>query len=130
MRRLLVVAAAVIAAVAILYPVLHDSDEDEVRDRIEGFAEAMKEKDYEAVCEDHLAGDLKARVQLVGGCVEVIRRAAGSGAQRFDFEVGSVEVEGDRATARVQRSRGGGTGETTVPLVKEADGEWRLAGFG
>jgi hypothetical protein len=107
------------------------SDEDDVKDAVNGVYGALADEDEEQVC-DSLSKQGKEQVTESGGragkrvtCESILRLGFVVTGDTFkdarDAKVTDVQVDGDQATATVEYKRK--TGD--VSLVKE-DGEWKL----
>jgi hypothetical protein len=90
-----------------------DSDEDDIKGIINDVSDEPA-----SIC-DHAT---KTVLQQVGGSVEACRKAAAGQKSNSDVKVNSVDVNGDKATAKIKSSGG----ERTIGLVKE-DGEWKVS---
>ena len=123
-------AVAVAAACAVLGGALvgcGQSDEEEVASTLDDFAEAIREKDYQALCDDLFADDLVEQVRSVGLPCEVALRQGLGEVRGPTLTVGEVEVSQDAALAEVRTgAQGQQPSQDTVRLVRE-DGEWRVA---
>jgi hypothetical protein len=101
--------------------------EDEVRETLERFAAATRDKDYQTLCDDLYAEDLVERSRAAGLPCEVALRTGLQDRQNPQLRVLSVEVEGDRASARVRSTAVGEMPSTdTVGLEREGD-EWKVS---
>lgn len=115
----------VVALVIVLKPG-PDSDE-QVRETLDRYAEATREKDYQTLCDDLYAGELVDRIRAAGLPCEVALRTGLEDRQNPQLQVLGVEVTGDTASARVRSTAAGEVPSVdTVGLVKE-DGVWRVA---
>jgi Domain of unknown function (DUF4878) len=102
---------------------------DDAREAVEGFAVAVREGDYEAVCRRYLSNQIRRRLTDQGGCASRVKALVGSaGARAFDLEVVSVKVDGDRARVRVRTTQAGRSATATLALVEEG-GAWHVAGL-
>jgi len=120
-----VVAVAVVGAVLVLKP--GPNDGEAVSETLDSYAAATRDKDYQTICDDLYAEDLVDRVRAAGLPCEVALRTGLEDRQNPRLEVLGVEVNGDRALARVRSTAGGEVPSTDlVRLVKE-DGGWRVA---
>ena len=109
-----------------------DSDEDQVRDVVNSFVEAGRERDAAAACELLAADQVKTVEGLgSGGCAAVLGGIfAKSEDVETDVDIQDVRVEGNRATVDATVKAPGVEPRTqTILLVKE-DGEWKLASAG
>jgi hypothetical protein len=132
-RRRVTAVAAIALAIALgifVYGVFHDSDEDKVRETVAAFASAVRQRDYSRICDKLITTELRARVELLGRCAAVIRRAGGAPSfdPSFKVEVTGVEIDGQQATAKIETMARRDTSRGEVHLVKQRD-EWRLSSF-
>ena len=106
------------------------SDEDEVRDAVNEFRDAAKEKDSAAICDKFTQAALE---QLTGkdgeeakkSCNENISKNADALAKEAEkgFEIKDVKIDGDNATVTTETE---GEGESKAKFVKQDD-EWKLS---
>src|SRR5690606_32948567 len=123
--RLAVAVVAVVAAVGGL-TACGRSEERDVRDALEAFAEATAAKDYQRLCDELFASALVEQVRTQLPCEVALRNSSLEEARDPKLEIRSISVDGDRATAVVRSSAANQeSSEDTVELVKE-DGEWRI----
>lgn len=115
------------------------SSSNEVRQSIDAYRQATEKRDGDAACEQ-LSSSLQLQVLRAAGprgggqarCARVLTRALKA---RTDtaapppFEVVSVHVNGNRATAAAQHRTGNVTVKSRLDLVREND-HWRLNAFG
>lgn len=128
-RKLAAALAAIVAVVVVAVLVLRPgpSPEEQVRETLERFAEATRDKDYQTLCDDLYATDLVNRIRSAGLPCEVALQTGLENRQNPQLEVLSVEVTGDVAAARVRSTAVGEVPSVdTVRLVKE-DEDWRVA---
>ena len=120
-----------LVAVAALASACGRSDpERDVRAALTGFAKASAERDYQALCDRWFAPSLVAQVEEAGLPCETAVKPGIDAARRPELVVRGVEVDGDRASARVRTSAvNQAPSEDTVRLVRR-DGEWRIAALG
>ncbi len=103
-----------------------ESDEEKVRATLQRFADATARKDYQALCDDLFATKLVEEVRRSIPCELALKRSDLATAQKPKLEVGTVKVEGDRATADVRSSAANQRpSRDTVELIREGD-EWRI----
>lgn len=122
---LLPLVAVVVLLVIVLKP--EANPEDEVRDTLDRYAAATRDKDYQTLCDDLYASDLVDRIRAAGLPCEVALRTGLEDRQNPQLTVLSVDVTGDTAAARVRSTAAGEVPSTdTVGLKKEDDG-WRVA---
>ena len=123
--RHLVLLAAAVAAVA--GGCSRESDEDKVRDTLEGYVEAVERKDYNALCDDFFATKLVQEVRRSVPCEVALSRFSDLGtARKPELRILRVRVDGTRATADVRSSAANQPpSEDTVQLIQEGD-DWRI----
>jgi hypothetical protein len=122
---LVVLAVVVVVAVLSLKP--GPDDNKQVRETLDKYAKATREKDYQTLCDSLYATDLVERIRSAGLPCEVALRTGLQDRQNPRLEVRAVEVNGDQALAKARASA---TGEVpavvTIRLVREGD-DWRVA---
>ena len=122
--------ACAVAAVVVLFGALQlrsDRDDDAlVRTALERYEKASADKDYQTLCDELLASSYVKRAASTGLPCEVALRTALEDVKNPTLQVLSVEVNGDRAAARVRGSAAGQVpGEDVYTLVREDD-SWRI----
>jgi hypothetical protein len=128
MRRLLIPMAAALVLVAAA-GCGGGGPSGDVSDTVKGFASAVRDGDYRAVCERYLSNEIRQKLTDQGGCQDRVKTVVGAaGARAFQLEVVSVKVRGTRARARVRTTQGGRSATASLALLKE-DGEWHVAGL-
>jgi hypothetical protein len=101
-------------------------DQQLVRDALAQFEKASADKDYQTLCDDLFASSYVRQTASSGLPCEVALRTGLEDVKNPTLEVLSVEVNGDRAAARVRGSAAGQVpGDSVYTLVRE-DGEWRI----
>jgi len=101
-------------------------DEKLVREALAGYGNASGAKDYQTLCDDLLAKSYVRRTASSGLPCEVALRTALEDVRNPTLTVLSVNVDGDRATARVRGSAAGQVpGEADYTLVREDD-KWKI----
>jgi Flp pilus assembly protein TadB len=101
-------------------------DEKLVREALAGYGDASGAKDYQTLCDDLLAKSYVRRTASSGLPCEVALRTALEDVRNPTLTVLSVNVDGDRATARVRGSAAGQVpGEADYTLVREDD-KWKI----
>jgi hypothetical protein len=122
---LAVLAVVVVVAVITLKP---GPDEDkQVRETLDRYAVASRDKDYQTLCDDLLASELVERIRSAGLPCEVALKTGLENRRNPTLKVLAVEVNGDQALARVVGSAvGEPSGTSTYRLVHE-DGGWHIA---
>jgi Putative lumazine-binding len=103
-----------------------ESDEDQVRNTLERFADATAKKDYQALCDDLFATKLVEEVRRSVPCELALRNSDLGAAQKPTLRILRVRVDGERATADVRTGAANQeASEDTVELVREDD-DWRI----
>lgn len=104
------------------------SDEEQVRDTVEGFGQASALKDYQRICDELISRGLSEQVEKVSLPCEVAFRRGLERVEAPRLKVREIKIlTDDRASARVLTSaRGQPASNDVVQLIKE-DGEWRIA---
>jgi hypothetical protein len=101
-------------------------DEQLVRDALARFERASADKDYQTLCDKLLASSYVRQTASSGLPCEVALRTGLEDVKNPTLEVVSVEVNGDRAAARVRGTAAGQVpAEDVYTLVRE-DGKWRI----
>ena len=101
-------------------------DDAEVRVALERYETASSKKDYQTLCDELFASSYVKQTASSGLPCEVALRTALEDVRNPTLEVLSVEVNGDRAAARVRGSAAGQVpGEDVYTLVREDDA-WRI----
>jgi hypothetical protein len=101
-------------------------DEKLVRQALTNFEEASARKDYQTLCDDLLASSYVRQTASSGLPCEVALRYGLTDVHNPTLQVVSVEVNGDRAAARVRGTAAGQVpGEDVYTLVREKD-SWRI----
>jgi len=125
--KLIVPAAAAILVVVVLLGTCGADDDEKVSDTLDRFAQASREKDYQALCDELLSTSLVEQLRTADQPCEVVLRIGLSDVQNPTLEVGDVEIDGDEATAQVDSTAAGQQPlKTRILLVKE-DGDWRIS---
>ena len=133
--RRLAVPFAVALALAVAACGSGGGDEEQVKDRVNGFYDALADKKADEACDSLSEGarnSLTKSGQAFGGkgkernCEDmmgILFTLAGKNIDQLgDTKVGKVKVDGDKATVAVEQGKTKGT----IPLVKE-DGDWLLS---
>ncbi len=101
-------------------------DQAEVRTALERYETASRNKDVQELCDELLASSYVRQTASSGLPCEVALRTALEDVRNPTLQVISVEVNGDRAAARVRGSAAGQVpGDANYTLVRE-DGSWRI----
>lgn len=117
--------AVVVVAVLALRPG-PDSDK-QVREALDRYAEASRDKDYQTLCDDLLSDELVQRIRSAGLPCEVALRTGLEDRRNPTLTVLGVEVNGDQALARVNGSAAGEVPATTTYRLVKEDGDWKIA---
>ncbi|MDX6676639.1 MAG: hypothetical protein QOE31_691 [Solirubrobacteraceae bacterium] len=103
-----------------------DSDK-QVRDTLDRYAQATRDKDYQTLCDDLYASALVERIRSAGLPCEVALKTGLEERRNPQLRVLAVEVTGDQAAAKVRSTAIGEVASVdTVRLLKEGDG-WRVS---
>lgn len=115
--------AATAAATATAVPA-----SDPVASAIERYATAVRAGDAATICTELLSDAVLERVKAAGGNCErdLIADAIARGGPGYKVVVESVQVDGDRATARTRVTDPRGTQTQTQPLVRDGE-SWKLS---
>jgi hypothetical protein len=106
------------------------SDEQQIRQTLSNFERAAAGHDYAALCDRILAPKLIGTLEQIGLPCETALQKGLEDLRDPRLSVGTVTVDGDRATAQVRSSAAGQSpSEDTVDLVRAGDG-WRIASLG
>ena len=101
--------------------------EAEVRETLERFAAATRDKDYQTLCDDLYASDLVERIRAAGLPCEVALRTGLEDRQNPQLRVISVEVNGDSASARVRSTAVGEVPSTDTVGLQREDDAWKVS---
>ncbi|MEJ7797469.1 MAG: nuclear transport factor 2 family protein [Solirubrobacteraceae bacterium] len=117
---------AVIVVIAVLQLRGGRDDEKLVRDALATYEQASRDKDYQTLCDELLAKSYVRQTASSGLPCEVALRTGLEDVRSPTLDVLGVEVNGDRAAARVRGSAAGQVpAEATYTLVREDDA-WRI----
>jgi len=101
--------------------------ERDVAQKVEDLQDAGESRKPEDICSEILASTLVDQLEAAGtDCADEMSKAIDD-ADDFDLEVREITVNGDDATARVQRGDGGPT--ATFEFTRE-NGQWRATSLG
>jgi hypothetical protein len=119
-------AIAVIVVIAALQLRGGRDDDKLVREALASYEQASDRKDYQKLCDDLLASSYVRQAASTGLPCEVALRTALENVNNPKLTVLGVEVNGDRALARVRGTAAGQVpGEDTYTLIRE-DGAWKI----
>jgi hypothetical protein len=117
----------VLVVVAVLSLKPGPDDDKQVREALDTYAKATRDKDYQTLCDSLYATDLVERIRSAGLPCEVALRTGLQDRQNPRLEVRAVEVNGDQALAKARASASGEVpAVVTIRLVREGD-DWRVA---
>lgn len=125
--KLILAAAVAILVVVLLLTTCGTDDQQEVRQTVERFAQASRDKDYQALCDDLLSAALVQQLRTVDRPCEVVVRIGLGDVQNPTLEVRSVKVDGDKATAQVRGAAARQQPLDTKILLVREHGEWRIS---
>ena len=101
------------------------SDNQQVRDTVEGFGQASALKDYQRICDTLISRRLSEQVERVGLPCEVAFRRGLESVQGLRLKVREIKVGDAKARVRVLTSaKGQPASNDVIELVKED--EWRI----
>jgi hypothetical protein len=128
--RARLVALAVLAVILVVAVITLKPGPDEgkqVRETLDRYAVASRDKDYQALCDELLASELVEQIRRGGLPCEVALRIGLKDRRNPRLTVLAVEVNGDQALARTRTSAvAEPTSVDTIRLVDQ-DGRWRIA---
>jgi len=124
--KLILPAAAAILVVVLLIGTCGSDEDKDVRDTLDRFAKATREKDYQALCDDLLSTKLVEQLRTADRPCEVVLRIGLSEVQNPTLEVLGVQINNDQATAQVDTGAAGQPSFRTRILLVREDGNWRL----
>ena len=106
------------------------SPEDEVRDVVTRFAAASAEKDYQVICDELLDTALVDNTEQYGLPCEVALKPGLDSVRAPQLTVKTINVKGDRASARVATDAANQTPATVTLRLRRVADEWRIAALG
>ena len=101
-------------------------DQKLVRDALERYATASRAKDYQTLCDDLLASSYVKQTASSGLPCEVALRTALENVRNPTLTIGTIDVNGDRAAAKVTGSAAGQVPGTAVYTLIREDGMWKI----
>jgi hypothetical protein len=122
----LLACGAALIALPILLGGCGRTDEEKVRDTVDQYVKALKNKDYEKVCD--LFDDSFRRDQgLVADCAQTLA-SQDTGQPPGNSTISSVKVNHGKSTVALDVSQGGeAPSRRTISLVRR-DGDWKISG--
>jgi len=124
--KLILPAAAAILVVVLLIGTCGSDEDKDVRDTLDRFAKATREKDYQALCDGLLSIKLVEQLRTADRPCEVVLRIGLSEVQNPTLEVLGIQINNDQATAQVDTGAAGQPSFRTRILLVREDGNWRL----
>jgi hypothetical protein len=120
-------AAGAAVALAAAFGGCGKSDEDKVRDAIQGVANATAKRDYERMCDKLFAKRLVDSLEERGLPCTVALQIGLGGVRKPKVAIRGITIRGDRASAVVHSSAANQRpSDDLVRLVREK-GEWRVS---
>jgi hypothetical protein len=101
-------------------------DQKLVRDTLEQYATASRNKDYQKLCDDLLASSYVKQTASSGLPCEVALRTALENVRNPTLTIGTIDVNGDRAAAKVTGSAAGQVPGTAVYTLIREDDAWKI----
>jgi len=121
-------AAAAVAATFTLASCGGASDEEQVRETVEGFGQASALKDYQRICDELISRELSEQVERVNLPCEIAFRRGLERVQAPRLKVREIKILKDgKARARVLTSATGQPASNDVVELVREDDEWRIA---
>jgi ketosteroid isomerase-like protein len=118
---------AVTCALALVAAGCGESDQEQARDAVQDYVDAVGAQDYDAVC-DLYSDSFKDELAVGENCAAFVQEQT-SGGPPQELEVVDVRVNGDKATADLDASNeAGGPSRITLQLERDGD-DWRISGF-
>jgi hypothetical protein len=124
-RRLTIIAAVVLTLAAAGCG--GTSAEDQVRAKLNDFAQATAAKDYRRLCSDVLAKQLVQKAEAAGLSCEVALKTGLNDVQKPKVQVQKVTVKGDSATAVVHTTAANQQASTDTLELARQGGDWRVS---
>lgn len=106
------------------------SDEEQVRQTVTTFARSVEAKDYKTLCDRVLAPKLIEEVEQIGlPCEVALERGLGE-VEEPRLTVGTIEVDGEGATAEVRSSAAGQPPSRDTLKLERVGDSWRISSLG
>jgi hypothetical protein len=103
------------------------SAEDQVRAKLNDFAQATAAKDYRRLCHDVLAKQLVQKAEAAGLSCEVALKTGLNDVQKPKVQIQKVTVKGDSATAVVHTTAANQDASTDTLELARQGGDWRVS---
>ena len=101
--------------------------EDDVRSTLEGFEQAVRDRDYQALCDRFFSPSLIRGLERAGLPCEAALRPEISSTNDPDLTIGEITVEGPTARAEVHTEAANQPPSDDVVALKLEGGAWRIA---
>ena len=127
-QRIVAFGALAVVIVLLVLSLRPEPDSDkEVRQTLDRYAQATRDKDYQTLCDDLYANELIDRIRNAGLPCEVALRTGLHERRNPQLTVLGVEVNGDQALARTRTTAVGEPPSVdTIRMVRQG-GHWRVA---
>ena len=125
MRARTLIAVAVVALAACGKQ--ERTPEGDVRATLEGFAKAVLERDYQALCDRYFSPSLITGLERSGLPCEAALRPEISATNEPRMRIGAITVEGTTARAEVRTEAANQPPSDDVVALKLEEGAWRIA---
>ena len=104
--------------------------EEQVRATVTAFGRATADKDYQELCDRLLAPSLVEDVESIGLPCEVAMRRGLGDVREPRISIGTVRIDGERATVDVPTSAAGEEpSQDSLQLLRIGD-DWRISSLG
>ena len=104
--------------------------EEQVRATVTAFGRATADKDYQELCDRLLAPSLVEDVESIGLPCEVAMRRGLGDVREPRISIGTVRIDGERATVDVRTSAAGEEpSQDSLQLLRIGD-DWRISSLG
>lgn len=118
----LVCAAALVAAAG-----CGETDREQAREVVQDYVDARNDDDFELVC-DLYSDSFKQELAIGANCPAFVEEQT-TGAGDGEYSVDDVHVNGDRASADLNVSKGSEGPSRVALLLEREDGEWKITGI-
>lgn len=130
MRRKLVTGGLAVLAIVMVVLAIRSwttDESDRARASVERFAAAVETRDYQGICSDLLAEELRDKLQAVDLPCERAMQLGFGEVRRPRLTVENVVVIDERARAAVRTDAAGQLPSADVLSLEKQDGEWRIS---